>query len=389
MFSSQIKTKNVEIKHKNQLIMKQKGQIDILNRDIQRKNNDIDAFLKDKKKLLNEREHFIDQIFNRDLKKHKNRNHKLHSYIEDNHSNEDTLNIDSNCSIITPNMTRLKSNRELKNSGSSKMRSFSNESYKIMKTQYKTTKTQKRLSNAVTSQTMNTCHSSKKLSKTLKSGLNTQRKANMHDSNFSTSGQMSNMKKSYSKLQIADNILPSSIDTISNMNTARYSFNEKAMYSSDKKTQNSLVSGYKIFEDLFENDNEKAITLNLNQLYEEYDEVKKEKKTVGSAPETYKDNLVEKEKLIASKIVALTEKLKIMHHSMLSKSLKNQNIYSNGNRNRSIKLEPKVILESMIERVETPSVTDGSESSDILEFKNQKPTARNQNCYCNIHYLIS
>lgn len=70
--------------------MKQKGQIDNLNRDIQRKNNDIDAFLKDKKKLLDERENFIDQIFNRDLKKYKNRNNKLHSYIEDQNSNEDT-----------------------------------------------------------------------------------------------------------------------------------------------------------------------------------------------------------------------------------------------------------------------------------------------------------
>lgn len=248
-----------------------------------------------------------------------------------------------------------------------------------MKTQYKTTKTQKRLSNAVTSQTMNICNSSKKISQTLRSGFKTHRKANMHDYNFNTSasGHMSNMKKSYSKLQIADNILPSSIDTISNINTARYSFNDKGLCSSDKKTQHSLVSGYKIFEDLFENDNEKAITHSLNQLYEEYDEVKKQKISVGSASEIYKDNLLMKEKLIASKIVALTEKLKIMHHSMLSNSLKNQSICSNGNRNRSIKLEPKVILESMIERVETPSVTDSSESSDILEFKNQIPTTRN------------
>jgi hypothetical protein len=102
MLSDQLKAKDIELKHKNIIIEKQNGKIDSLARDLQRKNEAIDDYLKDKKKNLDERENYIDNLYSKVLNKCKSSKKNLHTYIDDGNSNEDILNTETSCSIITP-----------------------------------------------------------------------------------------------------------------------------------------------------------------------------------------------------------------------------------------------------------------------------------------------
>jgi hypothetical protein len=176
---------------------------------------------------------------------------------------------------------------------------------------------------------------------------------------------------------------------MSNFNTARYCLLDKSQLSANKKDQFSAVSEYKLFEDLSEHDGDYVTSQNLNQLYEEFDGVKREKRAVGSLSKTCRDNLASKEKNITFKIVSLTEKLKITQNTMLKRSFKNQSSCSNYIGNNSIKLEPKVILDTTIEKLDIPSATGGFESLDLLDLKHQLPTTRNHKYYCCNSYILT
>ena len=328
-----------------------------------RKNKDIDEILSDKKS-----DKWDTKLPSNPLNRSPNKeriNNKHYSYVED------SINLRKSTEIISPKLMKNKlkiKNYFKKNTKNKKSRALSTKSYKNFVVNYQGMSGTKRLGKVVNQRYRNNSSSTSKLSNDLDLDLETNTKYETPKPYFLNSSGKKKITCSNLILNSHEKLYRSPY-SISNMHSARHSFKDKrffnslqkASYKKPKKTPNIVNAG-----DL-ENLQEK-----LNNLEEQLKVIRKTAWHQSSKIEK-KQPLLNKEKTLESRISCLNEKI-------CSVYLKDQSIISNGTRNKSIKLEPKLLVDTLIERIDTPKDPNGEgelENSSSSKFKKN-----NWDCKC-------
>lgn len=350
-----------------------KSQLENLRRITERKNKEISSLLKNKQELLEEKEAFIDEIVEIKNNFHSQTKHKFVSVLESSHSHIDNgVSHRMKKELMTPdvNTTTKSFKRKLKVPQvyvDPEMRSVGSESYstlhrnslkKLSEDKFRKVSIDTNAKQSLYRPVKKTPN--KKHSSTVKY-VNMQRRSLTPRSFFENSSGIKNkFRRTSSKPLISEseNELLHPTDFSYNILSGSQSLlNKNSNFSIPGRNQSKMLEmpNNNIFEEIFEmDDNERLLKQRLNEFELQLHKSQSEKAKLEKDMYTLQKALSHKENALESKIAILGEKIKCLQRTEGSKPAHNYSMTSGG-RNRTTKLEPKVLKETYFESMVIPS----------------------------------
>lgn len=385
----QLKIKKGEYKLKQAALQRQKKQIEGLKKVIDKKTKQIDEMLKEKRELLEEREQHVDEIFYLQRKSSEPFN-KFRSVLEPSPGYQSDY-IRHQSEIITPDIplktpTKPKYGVSKMNINLNKDKMYSGLYPSNMMTSHKN------LHHASPNQALyspnkglRSIKSSQKLLEELSPPNKfhrVHRRSITPRSFFDTKmGNIYNpLRSSPSKHSMIHNMDSSNIlsgnQSINNRDT--FPSLAEQNFLRERNTQETHTS-----EDIFEiADDESLLKQRLSEFERQLLDSRKEKLKAEQHLYNTKKVLMDKEHAIESQIAAINERLsKRSQKSVLGGTLKDYSVVTNLTRNRSIKLEPKVLRDTFIDKIETPGDSiDNIEKAELESLRKQLSKNQKQRC---------
>jgi len=346
-------------------IKRQKNQLENLRRVVEQKNRQIDVLLQDKQKLLDERVQYIDEIIKVNNEGTEEKRIKYHSVMHYHKGDQDHLDIPE--SSQTPIMRRkLKGkkfgiatcNFDVMN------KSSSSAAYSTVHATNKT-KSKERLTEMINGRRKNLrlANSTKKLHDNLfsDSKMSTVYMRSTSPKSFFTENSLkkNRVRSSQSKRMFCDqdNTPNRQSDISMNILTGSNMMLQKNINSAlfgRNQSKHLELPNQNIFEEIIDSsDDEDLVRKRLTEFERQLHELKKEKLDVEQEMNTKSKMVVEREHNLESKIIILKQKFLAMSNTR--NGPKDYMVTSHVDRNKSVKIAPKEISETI-----------GDEQSDIL-----------------------
>lgn len=385
----QLKIKKGEYKLKQAAIKRQKKQIEGLKKVVEKKTRQIDELLKEKRELLEEREQHVDEIFYLQRKSSEPFT-RFKSVLEPSPGYQSDY-IRHESEIVTPDIP-FKTPTKLKH-GVSKMNINLNKDSlhpglypSSMKTANKNFPKAK-LNQALysPSKELRTIKSSQKL---LEEFSPPQKFHRIHRRSITPRSFFdTKMGNIYNPLRSS----PSKNSMIHNMDSSNLLSGNQSIYHRDtfpSLAGRNCSKGRSTFEahtseDPFEvADDESLLKLRLSEFERQLLDSRKEKLKAEQQLYNTKKVLMDKERAIETQIATITERLcKQKQKSFLGGTLKDYSDANNLTRNRSIKLEPKVLRDTFIDKIDTPRDSiDITEKAELESLRKQLSKNQKQRC---------